>query len=185
MEDSPVLTDALGLFHTYKELAEKAIAQVNDDEFFQQIDDESNSIALIVKHLAGNLRSRWSDFLTADGEKPDRDRDGEFVTEVEDTRVSLEARWQEGWRIALVTLENLSDKDLQREVLIRREPHTVLKALNRNLTHLAYHTGQIAFLAKHLAGQRWQTLSMPRNRSRHSTRQAAPEKTTGKTSRSR
>ncbi len=180
MEDSPILEDALALFRNYKTMAEKAMAQVNDEEFFQQVDDESNSIALIVKHLAGNMRSRWSDFLTADGEKPDRDRDGEFVAEATDTRASVEARWNEGWRIALATLEGLSDKDLQRKVSIRGEPHTVLKAVNRNLTHLAYHTGQIAFLAKHLAGQRWQTLSMPRNRNRVSTRKA-----TGKTSRPR
>ncbi|MGO9409627.1 MAG: DUF1572 family protein [Spirochaetia bacterium] len=180
MEDSPILEDALALFRNYKTMAEKAMAQVNDEEFFQQVDDESNSIALIVKHLAGNMRSRWSDFLTADGEKPDRDRDGEFVAEAADTRASVEARWNEGWRIALATLEGLSDKDLQRKVSIRGEPHTVLKAVNRNLTHLAYHTGQIAFLAKHLAGQRWQTLSMPRNRNRVSTRKA-----TGKTSRPR
>lgn len=180
MEDSPILEDALALFRNYKTMAEKAMAQVNDEEFFQQVDDESNSIALIVKHLAGNMRSRWSDFLTADGEKPDRDRDGEFVAEAADTRASVEARWNEGWRIALATLEGLSDKDLQRKVSIRGEPHTVLKAVNRNLTHLAYHTGQIAFLAKHLPGQRWQTLSMPRNRNRVSTRKA-----TGKTSRPR
>jgi len=166
MADSPVLKDALKLFHTYITLAEKAMAQVSEDGFFRQLDDESNSIALIVKHLAGNMRSRWTDFLTGDGEKPDRDRDGEFVTEGVDTRASLEERWQEGWKVALTSLQSLSDDDLKREVRIRGEPHTVLQAINRNLTHLAYHTGQIAFLAKHLAGQRWQTLSMPRNRSR-------------------
>jgi len=166
MEESPVLTDALREFRNYKTLAEKAMAQVNDDEFFRQIDAESNSIALIVKHLAGNLKSRWTDFLTADGEKPDRDRDGEFVTEAADTRTSAEAKWQEAWKITLAALEGLSDKDLHREITIRGEPHTVLKAINRNLNHLAYHVGQIAFLAKHLAGQRWQTLSIPRNKSR-------------------
>lgn len=166
MEGSPVLKDALRLFTTYRALAEKAMAQVDDDGFFHQLDDGSNSIAIIVKHLAGNFRSRWRDFLTADGEKPDRDRDGEFLIESGDTRASLEARWHEGWKTALATLEGLSDADLSREVRIRAEPHTVLQAINRSLTHLAYHTGQIAFFAKHLPGQRWQTLSMPRNKNR-------------------
>ena len=169
MSDSPVIEGALHEFLSYRTLAEKAMAQVGDDEFFEQIDAESNSIALIVKHLAGNMRSRWTDFLSTDGEKPNRDRDGEFVTEGADTRGSLEAKWQEAWAIALAALESLSDKDLQRTVSIRGEPHTVLKAINRNVTHLAYHVGQIAFLAKHLSGERWQTLTVPRNRSRVST----------------
>ena len=169
MNNSPIMEDALGQFRAYKTMAEKAMAQVSDDEYFEQIDAESNSIALIVKHLAGNLHSRWMDFLTSDGEKPDRDRDGEFVTEAADTRGSLEARWQEAWSVTLAALGNLSDRDLPREVQIRGEPHTVLKAVNRNLTHLAYHVGQITFLAKHLAGQRWQTLSLPRNKGRVST----------------
>jgi uncharacterized damage-inducible protein DinB len=169
MNNSPIMEDALKEFRSYKTLAEKAMAQVSDGEYFEQIDAESNSIALIVKHLAGNLRSRWTDFLTTDGEKPDRDRDGEFVTEGADTRGSLEARWQEAWRVTLATLESLSDKDLQREVRIRGEQHTVFRAIYRNLTHLAYHAGQITLLAKHLAGQRWQTLSVPKNRSRVST----------------
>jgi uncharacterized damage-inducible protein DinB len=166
MSNSPIMEDALKEFRSYRTLAEKAMAQVSDEEFFEQIDAESNSIALIVKHLAGNLRSRWTDFLGSDGEKQDRDRDGEFVTEAGDTRGSLEARWQEAWSVTLAALEGLSDKDLRRQVMIRGEPHSVLRAINRNLTHLAYHVGQIAFVAKHLAGQRWQTLSMPRNRSR-------------------
>jgi uncharacterized damage-inducible protein DinB len=178
MQDSPVLTDALGLFRNYKALAEKSLAQVSDEEFFRQIDAESNSLALILKHLAGNMRSRWRDFLSADGEKADRDRDGEFVTEATDSRASLESKWQEAWAIAFASLEELSDNDLQREVQIRGEPHTVLKAINRNLTHLAYHVGQITFLAKHFVGQRWQTLSTPRNRNRHMER---PVMTTEKT----
>ena len=171
MEDSPVLTDALREYRNYKALAEKAMSQASDDEFFRQIDEESNSIALIVKHLAGNLKSRWTDLFTADGEKPDRDRDGEFVPEAADTRAGLEGKWQEAWNITLATLESLSDNDLLREVVIRGESHSVLKAINRNLNHLAYHVGQIAFLAKHLAGRRWKTLSIPRNRSRASNRQ--------------
>jgi len=170
MSDSPIMEEAVSVFRTYKAMAEKAMAQVSDDQYFEQIDAESNSIALIVKHLAGNLRSRWTNLFTADGEKPDRDRDGEFVAEGADTRGSLEARWQEAWKITLAALEGLSDKDLSRVVSIRGEPHSVLKAINRNVTHLAYHVGQIAFLAKHLAGDRWQTLSIPRNRDRVSTR---------------
>jgi uncharacterized damage-inducible protein DinB len=166
MKSSFFLDDALKEFYSFRQLAEKAVAQVSDEEYFRQLDDESNSIAVIVKHLAGNLRSRWTDFLTTDGEKPDRDRDGEFVIESADTRASLEARWQEGWKAAIAALQSLSDEDLKREVRIRAEPHTVLRAINRNLNHLAYHTGQIALLAKHMAGQRWQTLSIPRNRSR-------------------
>jgi hypothetical protein len=182
MQDSPVLAAALEQFHTYKALAEKSLAQVaGDEKFFCQIDAESNSVALILKHLAGNLRSRWRDFLSTDGEKTDRDRDGEFVTEATDSRAILESQWQEAWAITFGSLEKLSDKDLLREVRIRGEPHTVLKAINRNLTHLAYHVGQITFLAKHLVGQRWQTLSTPRNRNRY---MEPPAKTTEKTTRS-
>ena len=174
MDDSPVLTDALREYRTYRTMAEKAMAQVTDEELFRQIDQESNSIAIIVKHLSGNLKSRWTDFLTTDGEKSDRDRDGEFITETVDTRAGIEARWQEAWRISLATLESMSDRDLQREITIRGEPHTVLKAINRNLTHLAYHVGQITFLAKHLAGDRWKTLSIPRNKNRRPGDAKAP-----------
>ena len=166
MRGTLILTEALERFRAYKALAEKSVAQVSDEEFFRQIDAESNSIALMLKHLAGNLRSRWRDFLTTDGEKADRDRDGEFVTEASDSRASLEARWQDAWAITFASLEKLSDKDLQREVRIRGEPHTILRAINRNLTHLVYHVGQITFLAKHLTGARWQTLSIPLNRDR-------------------
>ncbi len=167
MSGSPVLENALTEYRTYKAMVEKALSQVGDEDFFRPVDPESNSIAVIVKHLAGNMRSRWAaGFLTADGERPDRDRDGEFVVDAEDTRALIEARWREGWSAAFTALESLSDADLGREILIRGEPHTVLKAISRNLTHLAYHAGQIVFLAKHLAGQRWQTLTIPRNRSR-------------------
>jgi len=174
MSDSLVLEEAVREFAKYKDMAEKAMSQVDDDAFFHQIDPESNSIAVIVKHLAGNLRSRWSDFLTADGEKQDRDRDGEFVMEEPDERVTLEKRWNEAWEITLATLAGLKPSDLEREIRIRGEPHTVLRALNRNLTHLAYHVGQITFLAKHLAGERWQTLSLPRNKARVTSRRTSP-----------
>jgi Protein of unknown function (DUF1572) len=166
MSDSTILETEVKEFRNLKTMAEKAMAQVSDKDFFRRIDSESNSIAILVKHLAGNMRSRWTDFLTTDGEKPDRDRDGEFVIDAEDTRASLEARWQAGLNLAFGALEALSDADLGREVLIRGEPHTVLKAICRNLSHFGYHAGQIVFLAKHFSAERWQTLSIPRNPSR-------------------
>ncbi|HVO40277.1 MAG TPA: DUF1572 family protein [Spirochaetia bacterium] len=174
MIDSLVLEEAIREFARYRDMAEKAMAQVSGEAFFRQVDPESNSIAVIVKHLAGNLRSRWSDFLTTDGEKEDRDRDGEFVMEQPDDRAALERKWNEAWEITRATLAGLKPSDLQREVRIRGEPHTVLRALNRNLTHLAYHVGQITFLAKHLAGERWQTLSIPRNKARVTSRRTSP-----------
>lgn len=163
MNESPILEAQLKEFRKYKALVEKALAQVSDKDFFRQIDPESNSIAVIMKHLAGNMRSRWTDFLTTDGEKPDRDRDGEFVIDGDDTRAGLEARWQAGLNLSFGAVEALSDADLGREVLIRGEPHTVQRAICRNLAHLAYHAGQIVFLARHLASDHWQTLSIPRN----------------------
>jgi len=160
------LDDALGEFRKYKTFAEKALAQVSDEEWIRTVDPESNSLALIVKHLTGNMRSRWTDFLTADGEKPDRNRDTEFERSETDTRDALMARWESGWRLLFAALEPLTDDDLQRTVAIRGEPHTVLQAINRQLTHYASHIGQIVFLAKHLAGPRWKTLSIPRGQSR-------------------
>lgn len=174
MIDSLFLEEALREARRLKDMAEKSLAQISDDDYFRQIDPESNSIAVIVKHLAGNMRSRWSDFLTTDGEKPDRDRDGEFVMEEPDQRATLQDRWDEGWKITLSALEALTPADLVREVRIRGEPHTVLRAINRYLLHLAYHVGQIAFLAKHLAGERWKTLSVPRNKARVTSRRTSP-----------
>ena len=174
MIDSLVLTEAIGEFRKYKEMAEKAMTQVGEEAFFHQVDAESNSIAVIVKHLAGNLRSRWSDFLTTDGEKQDRDRDGEFVMEGPDEKAALQKKWDEAWAVALSALGALTPADLEREVRIRGEPHTVLRAINRNLTHLAYHVGQIVFLAKHEAAGAWQTLSIPRNRARVTSRRTNP-----------
>lgn len=158
------LEDAIRSFRSYKRLAERALEQVNDDEFFVQIDEESNSLALIVKHIAGNQRSRWRDFLTSDGEKPDRHRDTEFEL-IEDTRESLMAFWEAGWQTIFEALESLSADDLEKTVTIRGEPHTVVEAINRQLTHYPYHIGQIVFLAKHLRASEWKTLSVPRNRS--------------------
>lgn len=158
------LEDAIRSFRSYKRLAERALEQVNDDEFFHQIDEESNSLALIVKHIAGNQRSRWRDFLTSDGEKPDRHRDTEFEL-IEDTRESLMAFWEAGWQTLFEALESLSADDLEKSITIRGEPHTVVEAINRQLTHYPYHIGQIVFLAKHLRASEWKTLSVPRNRS--------------------
>lgn len=158
------LADAINSFRSYKLLAERALEQVSDDEFFLQIDDESNSLAVIVKHIAGNLRSRWTDLLTSDGEKPDRHRDTEFEM-IGDTRESLMNLWGKGWQTLFDALGSLTSEDLGRTVTIREEPHTVVEAVNRQLTHYSYHIGQIVFLAKHLRSSDWRTLSVPRNRS--------------------
>jgi hypothetical protein len=158
------LADATNSFRSYKRLAERALEQVNDEEFFVQIDAESNSLAVIVKHIAGNLRSRWTDLLTTDGEKPDRHRDTEFEL-IGDTRDSLMSFWESGWQTLFDTLDSLSADDMSKTVTIRGEAHTVVEAINRQLTHYAYHIGQIVFLAKHLRSSDWQTLSVPRNRS--------------------
>jgi uncharacterized damage-inducible protein DinB len=158
------LEDSLTLFRYYKGLAERAIAQITDEQLLLTLDSEMNSIALTVKHLAGNLRSRWTDFLTSDGEKPDRNRDSEFV-DPPATRENLLALWEDGWARLLGTLEKLSDHDLQRTVTIRGEAHSVMQAINRALAHCAYHCGQIVLLAKHFKSDNWQSLSVPRGKS--------------------
>ena len=159
------LQDAMVLFRKMKQMAERALAQVSDEQFFAQLDAESNSLALIVKHIAGNARSRWRDFLTSDGEKPDRHRDGEFEIVTDDTRAALMERWERGWQYLFEALEPLRSGDLMRKVRIRNEEHTIVQAINRQLTHYASHIGQITFLAKHYAGSNWQTLSIPRGKS--------------------
>ena len=148
-----------------QEHAEKAMAQIDDEAFFATLEEGDNSIAVIVKHLAGNMRSRWTDFLTTDGEKPDRDRDGEFVIEPGDNRESLIARWERGWQVLFDTIRPLTKADLDRIVTIRGEPFTATQAIHRQLTHYAGHVGQIVLLAKHHAGERWTMLSIPRGRS--------------------
>jgi hypothetical protein len=158
------LRDSLDLFRHYKQLAERAMAQVADEELFTELDEGSNSIAIIVKHMAGSMRSRWVDFLTSDGEKPDRDRDGEFV-DPPATREALLQVWEDGWGHVFRALEALSEEDLARTVTIRGEAHSVMQAINRQMAHYALHIGQIVMLAKHFAGDRWQSLSIPRNRS--------------------
>jgi hypothetical protein len=158
------LEDSLELFRYYKTLAERAMAQVADEQLFEAIDEENNSIAIVVKHMAGNMRSRWTDFLTTDGEKPDRNRDSEFV-EPAGTRAELMDLWEDGWGYVFRALEPLSEADLGRRVTIRGEAHSVMQAINRQVAHYANHVGQIVMLGKHFAGSRWVSLTIPRNRS--------------------
>ncbi len=160
------IADALLQFRKYKKLAEGALAQVSDADFFRTLDAESNSVALVVKHMAGNMRSRWTGFLTTDGEKPDRDRDGEFEARDADTRQSLMAAWESGWTLTLDAIAPLRPEDLLAEVRIRGEAHTVMEAVHRQLTHYAYHIGQIVLLARHFAGPRWKSLSIPKGKSK-------------------
>ena len=143
-------------------MGEAALAQVSDEDFFRTLDAENNSVAILVKHLAGNMRSRWRDFLTTDGEKPDRHRDTEFVILEADSRAVLTARWDAAWTLLYDTLDELSPRDLQRTVYIRGEAQTAHQALLRSVRHYAYHVGQLILLARHWAGDRWTTLSIPR-----------------------
>ena len=149
----------------HKRMAEAAMAQLEDKDFFTTIDPEANSIAVLVKHIAGNARSRFTDFLTTDGEKPDRFRDREFEIATTTARGEIMRWWEEGWAQVLGTVDALKPEDLTRTVTIRQEPHTVLQALNRALAHYAQHVGQIVFLAKHLRSTQWKTLSIPRGKS--------------------
>ncbi len=145
-------------------MADKALEQVSDEEFFRQVDPESNSIAVIVKHISGNQHSRWTDFLTTDGEKKYRQRDTEFEI-LDKNRESLMNYWEVGWKILFDSLESLTIEDFSKSVTIRGESHTIFEAINRQLTHYAYHVGQIAFLAKHYRSSEWKTLSVPKNKS--------------------
>jgi len=158
------LEDSIALFRFYKKMAEGAIEQVTDEQLFATLDEEMNSIAIIVKHMAGNMRSRWTNFLTSDGEKADRNRDTEFVNPSA-TRADLLQTWNEGWEKLFEALTPLSDADINRTVTIRGEPHSVMQAINRQMAHYAYHCGQIVFLAKHFKASDWKSLSVPRNKS--------------------
>jgi uncharacterized damage-inducible protein DinB len=158
------LADSLALFHHYKRLAEAAMKQVSDEQLQTVLDPEMNSIAQTVKHMTGNMRSRWTDFLNSDGEKPDRQRDSEFV-DPPPTREKLLALWEQGWQTVFHALEPLTDADLSRTVFIRGEAHSVMQAINRQIAHYAYHCGQIVLLAKHFCSQEWQSLTVPRNKS--------------------
>src|SRR5438270_1057773 len=158
------IEDSIALFRFYKKMAESAMEQVSDEQLFTTLDEEMNSIAIIVKHMAGNMRSRWTDFLTSDGEKPDRNRDIEFAAPPA-TRAELINIWNEGWDRVFHALEPLSDAEMERKVTIRGELHSVMQAINRQIAHYAYHCGQIVFLAKHFKGSEWKSLTVPRNKS--------------------
>ena len=166
MIDNNFLPHALTEFKKSKELAERAFAQLDDMQFFKSPDNSvSNSVALTVKHLAGNMRSRWTDFLTTDGEKADRNRDTEFEL-IDDTRASLMTKWESSWKILFDTLNSLSEDDLSKTITIRGESHTVTQAIFRQLTHYAYHVGQIVYTARNLVGSNWKTLSVAKGKSK-------------------
>ena len=166
---SRYLTDIVRTYRNYKTLADAALAQVSDADLHTLLDPDANSIAVIVKHLSGNLRSRFSDFLTSDGEKPFRDRDGEFEMPDAASREVMLAWWEEAWGVTLASLQSLTPDDLERTVVIRKEPFVVLEAVNRLATHTAYHVGQIVLLAKHAAGPQWKSLSIPKGQSKQHT----------------
>lgn len=159
------LEDSIASLRAYKKLADKALAQLNETEFFITLDEEANSIAVIMKHMAGNMFSRWTDFLTSDGEKPDRNRDAEFAIEPKTGKEDVLDYWERGWQRVFEALEPLRADDLGKKVMIRGEEHTVIQAINRQLMHYANHIGQIIFLAKHFRSTEWKSLSIPRNRS--------------------
>jgi hypothetical protein len=159
------LDDARSALRAYKKLADKAIAQMKDEEFFITLDEESNSVAVVMKHMAGNMFSRWTDFLTSDGEKPNRNRDMEFVIEPQTTKDDVIDYWERGWARVFEALEPLRPEDFEKTVMIRGEEHTIAEAINRQLMHYAYHVGQMVFLAKHFRSAAWTSLSIPKNRS--------------------
>ena len=158
------LADAISLFRYYKKLGDRALSQLNDEQFYSALDHEMNSVAIVIKHLAGNMHSRWTGFPHADGESEMRDRDAEFVNPPA-TRAEVLRLWESGWECVFAALEQLTDSDLPRRVTIRGEAHSVTQAIHRQLAHYAYHVGQIVFLAKHLQHANWRSLSIPRNRS--------------------
>ena len=165
MIEKHILENTIGVFNNYRALAEKSFSQLNNDtDFHLLLDEESNTIATLIKHMAGNMISRWTDFLTTDGEKPDRNRDGEFMEEKE-TREQLMQIWNKGWDVFMNTMHSLTENDLMKTVTIRGEGLTVYQALNRQTAHYAYHVGQIVFLAKHIKNKEWKSLSIPKNKS--------------------
>ena len=156
--------DSLTLFRYYKKLAERAMEQVTDEQLLTVLDGEANSTAIIVKHMAGNMRSRWMDFLTSDGEKPDRNRESEFE-DPPATREALMKLWEQGWNYLFTAIEPLSQADMDRTITIRGEAHSVMQAINRQMGHYSYHCGQIVMLAKHFQHDHWQSLTIPRGKS--------------------
>lgn len=183
MSDTPslYLDEAFRSLRGHKRLADDAIAQLSSEQLFTQLDPESNSVAILIKHMAGSMRSRFTDFLTTDGEKPARNRDHEFVLSAPVSREELLGWWEAGWQLVFDTLNSLHPEDLERTVTVRGEPHSVLQAIHRQVAHYSYHVGQIVFLAKHLKGAEWKTLSVPkgqseqvnaRMRSKHASKQS-------------
>jgi len=164
--------DSIAIFRQHKRFADRAIEQVTDEQLYATLDPDANSIAVIMKHVAGNMRSRWTDFLASDGEKPNRNRDTEFE-EPPKTRAELLAMWEEGWRALFAALEPLSNADLERKVVIRTEPHSVMQAINRQMAHYSQHIGQIILLSKHFAGANWKTLTIPKKKSAQFTADVA------------
>jgi hypothetical protein len=171
---SPLLTTAIAELRKVKRLAEKAVEQLDDDQLWVRLDAEANSVAVVMRHMAGNMRSRWTDFLTTDGEKPDRHRDQEFE-DIAISRAELLAEWEDGWQRVFSALEPLNDAQLQDTVYIREEPHTIFQALVRQIAHYAGHAYQILLLAKHLKGGDWKTLSIPRGQSEEFNRRMLAE----------
>ena len=159
------LEEARRQLRGHKRMGEGAMSQLRDEDFFVVLDPESNSVAILVKHLAGNMRSRFSDFLTSDGEKPNRFRDQEFELTPSTTRADIMRWWEKGWACVFGAIDPLKPEDVMRAVTIRGEPHTVLQAINRQIAHYAQHIGQMVFLAKHLRSSEWKTLTIPRGRS--------------------
>jgi uncharacterized damage-inducible protein DinB len=158
------LKDAVGVFHYYKRLGESAMAQCPEEKLCAEIDAQSNSIAIVVKHMVGNMRSRWTDFLSTDGEKADRQRDTEFEAPLR-SRAEILAMWASGWKLVFDAVTPLTVDDLEKTVTIRGKPHSVMQAINRQIAHYSYHVGQIVFLARHFAGSEWKTLSIPKRKS--------------------
>jgi hypothetical protein len=159
------IESSIAIFKQYKTLAEKAMEQVTDEDFFRQPNPASNSVYLIVKHMSGNMKSRWTDFLTTDGEKPWRNRDDEFEQNEKPTRLEIITLWETGWACLFYALNALTEADLYRVILIRNEPHTVMEGINRQIAHYASHVGQIVFLCKMISNEDWNTLSIAKGKS--------------------
>lgn len=158
------LEDSIALFRYYKQLAERAIAQVTEEQMHAFLDEEANSMAIVMQHMAGNMRSRWTDLLTSDGEKPWRDRDSEFAAPPQSRNAMMEL-WEDGWTCLFQSLTSLCEADLARKITIRGEPHSVMQAINRQMAHYGYHCGQIVLLAKHFQHESWQPLTVPKGKS--------------------
>jgi len=151
-------------FTVLKEQGDKTFAQLNEEDFHWTMNEASNSIAILIQHISGNMVSRWTDFLTTDGEKPDRDRDGEFEAK-QMSKAQLLDSWEHGWRVLYDTLESLNEQDLEKDVHIRGQAHSVIDAIERQIAHYAAHVGQIMFIGKQIKGEQWESLSIPKRKS--------------------